>query len=241
MFDYFTSTKKLNNLIWVFAPNRQNTANTTTPAPVFYYPGDEYVDITGLDSYTSTISTGGIAGYSAMVALGKPFGITEYGPESSSNPATPEYDYRLFVNSLKSNLPEVCFFMCWNANWGLDVNKYVGEALSDPYIANRDNLNWNQTVSISSEISPSPEAIRVCPNPFEKGSSLNLKLNGFNQDGEIRISIFDTLGKVLVQQKFRSAYDGIYKVKNANSLNQGIYFLNVDSQTKSAKTRFVVK
>lgn len=241
MFDYFTITKKLNNLIWVFAPNRQNTANTITPAPASFYPGDAYVDITGIDAYTSSITTGGIVGIPAMVALGKPFGLTEYGPVGSANPSSPDYDYRLFVNSLKSNLPDVSFFMCWNANWGLDVNKFVGEALSDPYIANRDNLSWKQTVTNRSEIKSSIENIQVYPNPLEKGDSLYLQFNGFSGNDEIKASIYDMLGKLIMQQRFGGSNDNRYKIENAQFLNPGIYILNAESATKSAHIRFVVK
>jgi mannan endo-1,4-beta-mannosidase len=43
MFDYFTRTKGLNNLLWVYAPNHgTNTAD--------YYPGNGYVDLVGLDA-----------------------------------------------------------------------------------------------------------------------------------------------------------------------------------------------
>lgn len=134
MFDYFTYTKKLNNLLWVFGPNMGKN-------PTDYYPGDAYVDITGLDAYTSDITIAGIEGYSEMVNLGKPFGFTEFGPENSSKPSG-KFDYRVFINGLKLNFPAACFFMCWNRNWGLTSNTYVKESLSDRYVANRDNLSW---------------------------------------------------------------------------------------------------
>jgi mannan endo-1,4-beta-mannosidase len=46
MFNYFTNTKNLHNIIWVFSPD-QSRAN-----PSRYYPGDAYVDIVALDVYT---------------------------------------------------------------------------------------------------------------------------------------------------------------------------------------------
>ncbi len=45
MFDYFTKTKGLNNLLWVYAPNHG-------PKTADYYPGDRYVALIGLDAYT---------------------------------------------------------------------------------------------------------------------------------------------------------------------------------------------
>lgn len=240
MFNYFTYTKKLNNLLWVFAPNRQNTANTTTPAPASFYPGDEYVDITGLDAYTSNISMGEIVGIPAMVKLGKPFGLTEYGPGSSANPSSPDYDYRLFVNSLKYDIPDVCFFMCWNANWGLDVNKFVTEALSDPYIANRNNLTWKPLTNISTNFS-SVEAIQICSNPLKQGNSLTLKLNGLMEGHEALVSVFDTLGRTVIRERINISSDGKYKIRKTNSLKQGHYLLSVLSSSKAYKAHFLVK
>ncbi len=233
MFDYFTNTKKLNNLLWVYGPNAgSNAAN--------YYPGDAYADITGLDAYTSNITTSAISGYPSMVNLGKPFGFTEFGPENPSNPSG-NFDYRILINGLKTNFPKACFFMSWNDNWGMASNKFVKEALSDNYVANRDNLDWNQVpTSIRSENSESFEDIEAYPNPLPIGSSLRLKLNGLKDGDDIKVSVYDPAGKEIAQQKFRGSYEGTYEVKNARGLHQGSYLLSVESQTKSAAIHFTV-
>ncbi len=73
MFDYFTKTKGLNNLLWVYSPNHgDKTAD--------YYAGDHYVDIVGLDAYTDFVDPQHIRGYDAVAKLPKPFGFTEFGP-----------------------------------------------------------------------------------------------------------------------------------------------------------------
>src|SRR5690349_8829219 len=56
MFDYFTTTKQLDNLLWVYSPNH---GKKTTD----YYPGDRYVDIVGLDAYTDFVDPDHIKGY----------------------------------------------------------------------------------------------------------------------------------------------------------------------------------
>jgi len=234
MFNYFTNTKKLNNLIWVFGPNMGSNAAS-------YYPGNAYADITGLDAYTSNITTTGISGYSAMVKLGKPFGFTEFGPENASSPSG-NFDYRLFINGLKTNFPDACFFLCWNDKWGLASNKYVKEALSDPYVANRDNLNWSQpTELIKIENDPAFEDIKAYPNPLETGRSLNLRLNGIMKGDEILVSVFDIAGKAITQQKLHDSSDGIYELKNTRSLQPGIYLLNIESKKRSVKLHLEVK
>lgn len=78
MFNYFTYTKGLNNLIWVYAPN--SSQNGTGSDVIVYYPGDQYVDIVGLDAYTDDVSPNKIIGYDQLVQTGKPFAFTEYGP-----------------------------------------------------------------------------------------------------------------------------------------------------------------
>ncbi len=234
MFDYYTNTWHLNNLLWVYGPNMgTNAAN--------YYPGDAYADITGLDAYTSSITTQSISGYPAMVKLGKPFGFTEFGPENASNPSG-NFDYRIFINGLKKNFPKACFFMCWNDKWSLATNKYVQEALSDPYVANRDNLNWDELpTSIKPVNVESFEDIRAYPNPLDRGSPLILKLKGLAEGNEVKVSIMDPSGKEITRQKFSYSNAGTYEVKNARELQQGNYLVWVESQAKSATLHLAVK
>ena len=134
-FDYFTATKGLDNLLWVFAPNHgTNTA--------VYYPGDRYVDLVGLDAYTDFVDTNHILGYAEVARLPKPFGFTEFGPHAPSNPPG-NYDYRRFLAGVKVNFPRTVFFMSWNGKWSLASNTNVTEMLNDPWIVNREDLPKN--------------------------------------------------------------------------------------------------
>lgn len=50
--EYLRDTKRVHNLIWAFSPDRSRTNIETFKEDYFYgYPGDEYVDIIGLDNY----------------------------------------------------------------------------------------------------------------------------------------------------------------------------------------------
>jgi mannan endo-1,4-beta-mannosidase len=132
MFDYYSNEKGLDNLIWVYGPNHgTNTAK--------YYAGDRYVDLVGLDAYTDFIDPQHIHGYPELVALGKPFGFTEYGPYGPQRPPG-DYDYRRFIAGLIKEFPETCFFMCWNAKWSLASNQYTRELLNHPWMVNRGDL-----------------------------------------------------------------------------------------------------
>jgi mannan endo-1,4-beta-mannosidase len=132
MFDDFTKTRKLDNLLWVYGPNHgQNTAK--------YYAGDRYVDLIGLDAYTDFVDPEHIKGYAEIVALPKPFGFTEYGPYGSRNPPG-DYDYRRFLAGIEQHFPKTCFFMSWNAKWSLATNQFTKELLGHPSVINREDL-----------------------------------------------------------------------------------------------------
>ena len=132
VFNYFTETKHLDNLLWVYAPNHgTNTA--------VYYPGDRYVDLVGLDAYTDFIDTNHILGYAEVARLPKPFGFTEFGPHGASNPPG-DYDYLRFLDGVRQNFPRTVFFMSWNAKWSLASNTNTTELLNDPLIVNREDL-----------------------------------------------------------------------------------------------------
>jgi mannan endo-1,4-beta-mannosidase len=132
MFDYFSKDKALNNLLWVYSPNHgRNTAK--------YYAGDQYVDLVGLDAYTDFIDKDHIHGYDEVAALPKPFGFTEFGPHGSRNPPG-DYDYLRFLDGVQKNFPKTCFFKSWNSKWSLASNQNTKEFLSNPAIANREDL-----------------------------------------------------------------------------------------------------
>ncbi len=132
MFDYFTRTKHLDNLIWVYSPNHGRK-------PASYYPGDAYVDLVGLDAYTDFVDVGHISGYPEMAAFKKPFGFTEFGPHAPSNPPG-DYDYRRFLAGIQKDFPRTVFFMSWNANWSLARNENTKELLDAPWMVNREDL-----------------------------------------------------------------------------------------------------
>jgi mannan endo-1,4-beta-mannosidase len=132
MFDYFTKTKRLDNLLWAYGPNhRANAAD--------YYPGDEYADLVGFDAYTDHVDPQHIKGYEALARIRKPFGFGEFGPHGAQNPPG-DYDYRRFIAGVVKHFPRSTYFMSWNAKWSLASNRHVQELLNHPWIVNRDDL-----------------------------------------------------------------------------------------------------
>jgi hypothetical protein len=76
LFDYFTRVKGLHNLIWVWSPLVSTRA-------MDYYPGNAYVDVTGLDIYAVGVA-GAKAVYAELAKTGKPFAVTEFGPPGNA-------------------------------------------------------------------------------------------------------------------------------------------------------------
>ena len=73
-YDYFTKTKGLNNLIWVWSSAENESPNYD------WYPGDQYVDITGTDTYSGNSAIGNWSSiYAAhkQNAPNKPVALTE--------------------------------------------------------------------------------------------------------------------------------------------------------------------
>jgi len=132
MYDYFTTTKGLDHLIWVYSPNHGDKTAA-------YYPGDNYADLAGLDAYTDFVDPAHIKGYPAIAGLKKPFGFTEYGPHGPQNPPG-DYDYRRLLAGLRQNFPRAVFFMSWDGQWSLARNQEAATMLADPAVVNRAAL-----------------------------------------------------------------------------------------------------
>jgi len=149
MFNYFTNTKKLNNLIWVYSASSgvtsaQNSVNT-------YYPGANFVDIVGIDGYKDTIDTAIIASYNSLLQNGKPFALTEYGPASppsGTQSTTGKFDFATLITGIKNYLPKTCYFMAWadcptcnpKVLWSMVSNLNSKVLLSDPWVVNAGDL-----------------------------------------------------------------------------------------------------
>jgi mannan endo-1,4-beta-mannosidase len=139
MYDYFTNTKGLTNLIWVYSV-----------VPYFedqvfdYYPGDAYVDIVGADYYSQR--NDGVIGwdylYTSLRTKGKPFAFTEYGPSNASCSgdnwgACAGKNASSFINGVKSNFPDTVYWMNWDDGWQLGFMANLPSLFADPWVVNR--------------------------------------------------------------------------------------------------------
>ena len=134
LFEYYTKEKGLHNLIWIWSPLVSNKA-------MDYYPGNEFVDMTGLDIYAASVASAK-AVYSEINKTGKPFAVTEFGPPGNAldNTSPRNYDYGPFAKSIGAHMPDAVFFLAWRDAWGLHRNLNAKALLEDPLVVNRDDL-----------------------------------------------------------------------------------------------------
>ena len=98
MFDYFTKTKGLDNLLWVYSPNHGNKTAA-------YYAGDHYVDWSAwTPTPTSSTQTTSRA-TRRWRKIEKPFGFTEYGPHGSRIRPVTTITVR-FLEGVKKDFPK---------------------------------------------------------------------------------------------------------------------------------------
>ncbi len=147
MFECFTDDKQLDNLLWVYGANVRNYASIGPEDA--HYPGGSYADVVGLDVYADTL---GIKSYDRLVAFGKPFGLTEYGPGEAAA-ARKDYDYERLIEQIRAGYPAVCFFLCWAGgglrDWSLAAQKNAAGLLNDRWVVTLAELDWRQAGTVS--------------------------------------------------------------------------------------------
>lgn len=121
MHDFFKS-QGLDNLLWVYAPNAGKRV-------VDFYPGDDFVDIVGIDKYLkigAALELNKDREYDLLTATGKPFMLTEFGarPASGEGWNTFVYDWRKFIDELLTVYPRCVGFLAWEHVWRVG---YVNE------------------------------------------------------------------------------------------------------------------
>lgn len=118
--EYLTAEKGLHNLIWAYSPDMTHISSRTDYLE--YWPGDEYVDILGLDAYDRAGANYGHKGLQ-LVRLGnviarekhKMFALTETGLENNNPEESSYYDKKWWTGGLYHiiNGQRVSFALVW--------------------------------------------------------------------------------------------------------------------------------
>jgi mannan endo-1,4-beta-mannosidase len=147
MHDYFTVTKGLTNVLWVFQGS--DGPHDTVPAD-YYYPGDDVVDVAAHDVYNDTW----VYPWSFDALFRnhpKPQAFSEAGPYSGTGGQwNGSWDTTVISSSLHTLYPRCSFFCAWSSfnngsqykHLALMENQNVPALLADPWIATREAVNW---------------------------------------------------------------------------------------------------
>ena len=131
MYDYFTTTRGLHNLVWIYSPGNLSTSGTA----VARYPGNSYVDIIGPDKYDNTYTS--LYTTFTTATYGKVFGWGEVGQNSAS------IDNRMYINQIKSTFPKAAFYMQWADNdfpKSIRSNTFADQVMDVDWIITREEL-----------------------------------------------------------------------------------------------------
>lgn len=141
MHDYFTKTKGLHNLLWVYSPYSLYDVE-------WAYPGADYVDVVSATSYDDTLT---IPNYEKLVGFGKPVGMGELGAVGAAITANGSFDNREYANKLIKKYPAVAYWVSWhNWSWGdgsnaymaIVSNQYAKELMTDQRTITVNRLAW---------------------------------------------------------------------------------------------------
>jgi hypothetical protein len=121
LYDYFTRTRGLNNLIWVY----ESDAGTHAPvaaggqgfASDYYYPGDDCVDVMGHNLYSDDWVLAWEAN-AIYARYPKVYGIPQAGPGRVLRDGT--FNNLIYPTQSAALLPRSSFFIAWNSFAGTD-------------------------------------------------------------------------------------------------------------------------
>ena len=127
-FNYMTKNKGLNNLLWVYSANASLWENGVKDTD-FYYPGNAFVDIVGMDYYEDSMDQFNNHGnYDKLIALWKPFGLTEIGAQSKSG-----FDNRMLLNAVEKKYPNTIYALYWSGWMNLGILKTHRAIIENSY------------------------------------------------------------------------------------------------------------
>ena len=136
--DYFEKELGLTNILWVYAPNNDEGYYADVE---YCYPGDEYVDMTGLDWYTKGNYEIGASekAYPRMMEMGMPVALSEYGSNGTLNSVeTWEDIQRMYKDGMK-----ITYVLTWSAQ-----NTFINSGRADELMAKPDTLSQKEVYAM---------------------------------------------------------------------------------------------
>lgn len=147
IYDLYTKELGLDNLIWCYGPNTSSNIEDKPGglmSPWYCYPGDEYVDMVGVDWYTGgNYEISANDNYNKLLEkTGKIGAITEFGPSGSLLAKDGQNQEELFdcddlrklLEKLRGDGYEITYLITWGSIWGAPAMGN-GEKLMESEIA----------------------------------------------------------------------------------------------------------
>lgn len=135
VYEYYEDELGLKNLIWVYSPNN----DTGSLVDVEYcYPGDKYVDMTGLDWYTSgNFEIGSSEGaYLRMMDYEMPVALTEYGSHGKLDSVQTWEDLqKMYKKGMK-----ITYILTWTSDNSFTNCGKLDELMAKPDILSLDEV-----------------------------------------------------------------------------------------------------
>lgn len=141
IFNYFTDTKQLHNLIWVYESD--SGVHNLTPSD-YYFPGANFVDVVGHNMYDDTWQLP----YD-LNALYREYGKVYAFPQAGSDSLSPVrliqygWDSLVMINAIKAYLPRASYFCAWDTgnrfNSIIDMQN-AAALLNDTWVVTADEL-----------------------------------------------------------------------------------------------------
>lgn len=130
MFSYFSGTKALDNLVWVF---------TGSPA---YDPGPRFADIVGTDQYQPVVTPSPIC--TGAERQGRLHALTEFGfgiDELRDN-SVAFYDFAKLARSLRETMPRSSYVLVWSDAWRIGNPRHQNQRslMNDPFFIAKEDL-----------------------------------------------------------------------------------------------------
>ena len=155
MFFYKLVTEEIgfNDVLWVYAPNHSWDGIAST---VYAYPGDEYVDIVGVDWYTGKyFELNQNGGYNKLMETGKPVALTETGNGWTLNKTAEDgskyidfsgLDLLEILKRMRNEGFKTTYFETWTRSMSLASYAHSDILMADPMVITLEDMNdyWNK-------------------------------------------------------------------------------------------------
>ena len=230
MYNYLVNERDMHNLIWVYSAGVGNPTTKDLEYRKAYYPGDEWVDMVGIDLYGWDFRDTGIREYwNATETYREAFNIMEnITPNKliilTETDAMPNMDKTYDDHQ---NFAKWLWVMPWYAGNQQNPNEWIMQTYThDKVIMQPDLPNFYNYQLIASNGLPE-EALdfSLYPNPASTWLEVEPK-------GRFDLQVFDLYGSIIRKEKNAT---GI----TVDGLNPGIYFLEIVNRDRRVVRKFL--